>query len=431
MQKTNSHSDKWSIVRKMRTLLAVYFIFLILDFTSSDEIYPHFVYAIMQPYADFWNWLVPYTGEHILKLSVPIRVRPNGSGDTTYNYVLQLLWIVFSIIIATIWTLADRRKSAYHVFSHWIRIILRYFLAYMLFMYGFVKVIKLQFPFPDLTRLVQPLGQSSPMGLAWNFIGYSSAYNIFIGAAEVVAGLLLFFKRTTLLGALLAIVVLSNVVAMNFAYDIPVKIFSLNLLFIAVWIAWYDKDRLISFLFLNTSTPPQPASFRFQSKWKKTIQLSLKTLTIAFALYATLWTSIGNAKRYGAMASKPPLYGIYDVQAFTRNKKIIPPLATDHSRWKRMIISYPEHAQITNMADSITWMSLKIDTAKRTLIFSSNGNTSDQFTCHYKEQSTGALILKGKMDADSIQMTMNRFDLKRFPLISQQFRWINEYPDNR
>src|SRR4029077_1111536 len=40
---------------------------------------------VAQPYESFWNALVPWVGEHVFQ--VKITVRPNGSGDTTYNYV--------------------------------------------------------------------------------------------------------------------------------------------------------------------------------------------------------------------------------------------------------------------------------------------------------------------------------------------------------
>ena len=193
-------SQTWGIGKRFRTLFAIYFLFLMLDFTSSDELYPHWVYIAMQFYTNFWHWIVPWTGQHILHLSYPITIRPNGSGDTTYNYVLQLLWLVFAVVIALTWTLADRKRPSYQQFSHWSKIVIRYFLAYTLFVYGFVKVIKLQFPFPSLGRLTEPYGESSPMGLAWTFIGYSSGYNIFIGGAEVLAGVLLLFRRTTLMG---------------------------------------------------------------------------------------------------------------------------------------------------------------------------------------------------------------------------------------
>ncbi len=66
--------------------------------------------------------------------------------------------------------------------------------------YGAVKVIKAQFPNPTLDRLLQPFGDASPMGLLWTFMGASESYNIFTGAGELIGGLLLTTRRTTLLG---------------------------------------------------------------------------------------------------------------------------------------------------------------------------------------------------------------------------------------
>lgn len=64
-------------------------------------------------------------------------------------------------------------------------------------------------------------------------MGYSRTYTIFAGAGEVIGGVLLFFRRTTTLGALILCGVLANVVALNFSYGIPVKIFSSLLLLLA------------------------------------------------------------------------------------------------------------------------------------------------------------------------------------------------------
>jgi len=422
--------NKWNFSRRFRVLLSVYFLFLFLDFTSEDELFPHFVYVMMKFYTNFWNWAIPWTGANILHLSYPITVTPNGSGDTTYNYVMQLLWIVFAVIIALVWAIADRKRLNYEKLYYWIVICVRYFLAYMLFVYGFVKVIKLQFPFPDLVRLTQPYGESSPMGLAWTFVGYSAGYNIFIGGAEVLAGILLFFKRTTLLGSLIAMTVMCNVVAMNFAYDIPVKIFSLNLLFLASWIAWIDKDRLVSFFILHNALPENPKQPIFKTRWKKIIQLSMKTVVIIFAFYATLWSNLNMAKKYGDAVKKPSLYGIYDIKTFIKNNKLIEPLATDSTRWKRIIINYPGYVRITNIADSAIWMKLKVDTLKQTLKFTSTADSTDFYTLNYKIDKK-SLNLSGKLRGDSVQIQTQIFDYKKFPLVSRGFHWINEYPNNR
>lgn len=425
-------ANRWSLSKKIWFLfIAVYFIIMMLDFTSSDELFPHFVYVLLQFYTNFWDLIVPWTGKHILHLSYPITVKPNGSGDTTYNYVLQLLWIIIALIIAVAWAITDIKRPSYYQFRYWLRIIVRYYLAYILFTYGFIKIIKLQFPFPDLIRLTQTYGESSPMGLAWTFVGYSKGYNLFIGGAEVLAGILLFFKRTTLFGSLVAMTVMSNVVAMNFAYDIPVKIFSVNLVIMSAWIAWYDAERLVNFFFLNKPALPSHLRMPLKTRWKKILQSSLKALAILFALYSTLWSSITTSKKYGDEAPKPALYGIYDVQDFIKKGDTLLPLTTDTVRWKRMIINYPGNVRFTTMADSSTWMQLTLDTTRKTVLFTSYKDSTDTFAFRYTEPDKEHLLFDGSIKKDSIRMKMKRFDINKFNLVNRGYNWINEYPFNR
>src|SRR5215831_16827669 len=50
-------------------------------------------------------------------------------------------------------------------------------------LYGMVKIVPLQMPFPFLTRL-EPYGNFSPMGVLWYPIGASPGYEKFVGSAE-------------------------------------------------------------------------------------------------------------------------------------------------------------------------------------------------------------------------------------------------------
>ena len=63
------------------------------------------------------------------------------------------------------------------------------------------------------------------MGLAWTFLGFSKGYNLFMGVAELMAGLLL-FRRTVAIGAIITLMTTANVMAVNYFYDVPVKIVS-------------------------------------------------------------------------------------------------------------------------------------------------------------------------------------------------------------
>jgi hypothetical protein len=59
-----------------------------------------------------------------------------------------------------------KEKKDHSALEDWLRIALRYFLAFVLFTYGFFKIFKLQFPTPDPGRLTETYRDSTPMGLA-------------------------------------------------------------------------------------------------------------------------------------------------------------------------------------------------------------------------------------------------------------------------
>lgn len=73
--------------------------------------------------------VVPWVGRRFLGLT--ITVFPNGSGDTTFSYVLALCFLVLATVGAVLWSV----------------------LAFAMLSYGFAKVFKMQFPFPAPDRL--------------------------------------------------------------------------------------------------------------------------------------------------------------------------------------------------------------------------------------------------------------------------------------
>src|SRR5690606_10086923 len=186
-----------------------YFLLLLVPFPLGWIPYTEPAYEL---YAKLWHAIIPWVGDHVLGFDEPITTFTNGSGDTTYDWVFLLVTVVLAAVAAPIWSFIDRRRLAYPRLHDRLRIYVRFALGIVLMSYGLAKVVKTQFPFPGPERLVQPYGESSPMGLLWTFMGYSTAYNVFTGGAEVLAGALMFFRRTTTLGALLSIAVMSNIV---------------------------------------------------------------------------------------------------------------------------------------------------------------------------------------------------------------------------
>jgi hypothetical protein len=79
--------------------------------------------ALLNVYNNIWHGIVPWTGKHIMHLSYDIVTYTNGSGDTTYDYVLFLIYINISLLAAIIWTLFDRKRNKYTSALYWLRVL--------------------------------------------------------------------------------------------------------------------------------------------------------------------------------------------------------------------------------------------------------------------------------------------------------------------
>ncbi len=184
--------------------------------------------------------LVPWFANHIFGYKKPITIFTNGSGDTTYDYMLWFIGIALTLTGTIAWTLLDRKRKDYQTLYYWIRVLVRFYLFYTMMDYGLAKVIKVQFHYPSLYRLVQPFGTFSPMGLEWSYMGYSTTYNFFAGFAELLGGFLMLSRKTTAIGALVCLGAMTNVFMVNIGYDVPVKLLSFNTILMCLFLLGKD-----------------------------------------------------------------------------------------------------------------------------------------------------------------------------------------------
>jgi hypothetical protein len=401
--------------------LCVYFVLYIFPFPVDGD--PDGTYASL------WNAIVTRVGRQVFH--VEISVRPNGSGDTIYNYVQVFCYGVMAAAAAAAWTLLDRKRTAYPRLFLWLRVYVRFYLASIMISYGSVKVIQSQFPAPPLDRLLQPFGDASPMGLLWTFMGASASYNVFTGAGELLGGLLLTTRRTTLLGSLVCFGVLGHVAMLNFSYDVPVKLFSMHLLAMSLFLMAPDLGRLARLFVFNRPVEPVALGRLFRRTWVHRSGIVLRTLVFAWLLAMGLYGAHETRKQFGDLAPRSPLYGIWNVEEFELDGKPRPPLITDSQRWRRVIFDHPKMIAIQLMSDTRQRYMLDLDTAAMTMNLSArNVPDAQKFPFTYTRPEPGLLVMEGTLNG-KIKAKIRRAEASHFPLISRGFHWINEYPFNR
>jgi hypothetical protein len=376
---------------------------------------------------------VVWLGKHVLKLPYDIVHFTYGSGDTTYDYILVLCSFVIAVLTALVWSAVDRKSEGYPKLYYWLTVILRFYVGLMLINYGMIKIFKLQFPYPYLYRLLQPYGDSSPMGLAWTFLGFSKGYNYFMGVAEVAAGLLL-FRRTLTFGALLTMATAAHVMAINYFYDVPVKILSTALFVFSLFLASRDLKRLALFFFSGKPVALPAIQYPYAGNRKMNIaRVTIKVLVIGFVVITNIVQGYQAEKQYGDRQPKTKLYGIYNVETFVVNGDTIPPIMTDTLRWKKLAINNLTQARIYHVNDSISRCFASFDTLQRQMTLKLASDTTLQYKLQYQQTDSIHFIVNGTVRNASLAIALKKVKFKPedFRLMGRGFHWINETPYNR
>lgn len=92
-------------------------------------------------YDPLWHRVVPWVGVHVLHLSYAVKVLPNGSGDTTFNYVQVLCYLILAVVATAIWSVLDRKRTSYEKVYSWLKLYVRLVLGAALISYGATKLI--------------------------------------------------------------------------------------------------------------------------------------------------------------------------------------------------------------------------------------------------------------------------------------------------
>lgn len=376
-----------------------------------------------------WREIVPWVGQRVF--GSEITVFPNGSGDTTYNYVEVLCLAAVALLLTACWSVVSRRSTRHAALSTALRVYTRYYVGLFMLSYGLSKVFLAQFPVPESDRLLDSYGHSSPMGLLWTFMGASKPYQVFAGVAECLGGLLLFFRRTTPLGAVVVIGVMTNVVLLNFCYDVPVKLFSSHLLLFAIWVLGPDFMRLLNVVALNRPSEPRDLGVPLANRCLNRARWCGKSLVVLGVNGSTIW-GMFNATQ-ARQLEKQSLFSatLYEVESWVPARGPNSVGGAGFDAWKRLYFtSYNTVSTSTDRGPRDRYKcTVDLDTATISWVDWSTGQERASFA--YQQPDAEHLVLDGTVEGCPVRVGLRKSRPPEFLLMSRGFRWINEFPHNR
>lgn len=206
--------------------------------------------------------------------------------------------------------------------GHWL---LRMILVLSLLPYAWMKVFHTQMGYADYADALVQYGEMSPMGLLWRFMAFSPTVQLLAGLAELIAVILLVFRRTAWLGALIACLDMSIVFLLNLTFDVPVKQLSGAMVVMGFILLLPNLARLLRFLL---GLPSGPAVNGRISRNRIFIAITRWTAPILGVLIVVgSGVAIGAYVGWGKLEDPSPVAGVY---AATEEGPLAPIEGTDH-----------------------------------------------------------------------------------------------------
>jgi hypothetical protein len=387
--------------------------------------FPHpFIPDIPSWIAPLFEPVIQWTGATIFRIKQPYT--SELISDSTGLYIHLFVLVVIGTIIACVWSIVDRNKKSYRIQAYWFISFISYYLAFYLLSYGCNKLFKWQFYLPEPNLLFTTVGNMYRDMLYWSSMGTSHSYNVFLGLAEIIAAILLLFRRTRLVGALFAFGIMVNVVMINFSFNISVKIYSCFLLLLSAIIIAPNIKRLYSF-FINNNADKQenwkPVYSIRRTKW---LYITLKSVILIWMISSILSEYIRSGHFNDDKAERIAFHGSYEIPVFVSNGDTLLPLTTDNLRWRRLFIHRDGYLIAQSMNDDMQDYLFESDTLHHTWTIQREDDGGIA-VFDYRQPDDNTILLSGTINGDSLFMQLDKIDLEQLPVMQKEFNWTIDY----
>jgi hypothetical protein len=375
-----------------------------------------FKHGVLPNWGSFFNplteGLTQWIGDKILGLQHTYTAALMS--DSTGFYVYSGFLMLFALQIALVWQ-AVRPKQLKESIKYWFSVLMSYYLSLHLMAYGTSKIFKVQFFLPEPNTLYTPLGELSPDILFWSTMGSAYGYTVFSGLLEIIPALLLLFRKTRALGALIAMAVMTNVVAINFGFDISVKLFSSFLLLLSILILLPYFKVFYQFFILQKVSQLHAPKVDLPKKYYLSSKFILLSLIVLNAFLPYIQTQNFNDDT----ASRPFLHGAYLVEDFNWDHQKIDACLDEKTRWHRIFIHRRGYFIIQNMQGK--FQDFKLSVSNNQLLLTDYQNQEHKLHFEYNQQQE--LSLNGKINGYLVKLNATSLDWEALPLIKAPFHW--------
>ena len=166
---------------------------------------------------------------------------------------------------------------------------------------------------------------------------------------------------------------------------------------------------------------------------------TLKYVFIGSLMYGMIGDRLENRTQRADMIANTPLYGIWEVETFTLDGEMRPPLLTDTERWKLLLvnIAFPDAEGVTTgnagvrlMNNQLISYAFNVDSDASSISIGSFGNPEAMSTWTLEQVEDDVIVLNGDLSGKSYSMRLKRKDINEYNLVNRGYHWINEFPNN-
>jgi hypothetical protein len=364
------------------------------------------LHPLLQALADLGSVVTRGEGVHL---------QIDDTGDSLAAWCLHLGWILVALVITAVWTALDRRRPNYRGLAALLLVFARFGLAVSMLIYGLAKLIPTQMAYMMLPGYqIQMVGDVSLMNTLWGFMGASDPYSVAAGLVEFVAGALLLWQRTWLLGALIAIFAMGQVFLLNLFYDVPVKLESGELLFSAIAITspyW----RSLAHMVFQRGTPEPVALWPALGSGTRWLR---RTGTVAkFVIAGAFVVVMGTASvvtLYEIRHKESDIDGVWRATSFTVDGQEATLRQTSPAPWTNVAIA----DRVGDYTSFVTQVPAGFVTA---YLFEIHDNrleikkdeSDPPIVLHFRQDGPDRLVLTGTIDGKQIEGHYERRHLQR------------------